>query len=118
MIKKEWHTIVPDDDSQKAVMSGINLAKSGRVDIARKIFLQQIENLKNRGAQAVILGCTEIPAVLNKDPILIDCNLALANRCVRWFHATYSGFVKQVGGNVFYPVIQNRPNNEFNGDVF
>ena len=36
---------------------------------ARKFFLTQIELLRARGAEGIILGCTELPLLLKEDDI-------------------------------------------------
>ena len=86
-----WNTIIPTDKDQKSIMEGINLAKSGQLPAAKKLFLEQIRILRQQGANKIVLGCTELPAVLEKQDDVIDSNLALASRCVRWFNATYTG---------------------------
>lgn len=91
LTQEGWNTILPSEKDQNKVMEGINLAKSGKTTQAREIFLHQIKTLRNKGADAIVLGCTELPAVLDQDPTLIDSNKALAKRCVRWFNATYHG---------------------------
>ncbi len=86
-----WTVVTPDERAQEQIMQGIAFAKAGKTATARAIFLQEIENLKLRGVQTVILGCTEIPSVLDPDALFIDSNLALAKRCVQWFNASYNG---------------------------
>jgi len=76
-----------------AVAQGISLVKAGRIDAARAIFTQAVEAHRARGAKAVVLACTEIPAALSEpDPLIIDATAALAARCVRWFRETHRGF--------------------------
>ncbi|MGH1486544.1 MAG: aspartate/glutamate racemase family protein [Cellvibrionaceae bacterium] len=91
LTKSERSVILPSEHDQKKVMEGITLAKSGQVNNAKKVFLRQIDSLKKRGADAIVLGCTELPAVLDESADLIDSNRALARRCIRWFDATYHG---------------------------
>ena len=86
-----WEAILPSQESQRLIMHGISLAKADNVKQARLTFLQQIKTLKSQGARQIILGCTELPAVLEASGELIDSNLALADRCVRWFNASYNG---------------------------
>jgi aspartate racemase len=112
-----WNALVPDDADQRTVMTGIAMAKAGKIKIAQEIFQQQIDKLKAQGAQVIVLGCTELPAVLDAAPNLIDSNLALANRCVRWFEATYNGYETITDNNMPYAVSQDRPSNEFNGGI-
>ncbi|MGH1541697.1 MAG: aspartate/glutamate racemase family protein [Arenicella sp.] len=89
----KWQLVLPDDYNQSLLMQGIREAKSGKVDSARNIFQQQVKVLKAAGAELVILGCTELPSVLDQDPYLIDSNLALARRCTEWHRANYAGVV-------------------------
>jgi len=96
-----WHVITPCASNQHKLMKGIALAKHGDIHAARMIFLSQVEKLKQQGAQAIILGCTEIPAVLEHTDELIDSNQALARRCVQWFDATYNGI--QRDANIHTP---------------
>lgn len=90
---ERWPLLPPSESDLAAVGHGIALVKAGRVVEAREIFVRQAEAQRARGAAAVILACTEIPAAMPKgDPTLIDATAALAARCVRWFHETYHGF--------------------------
>ncbi len=86
-----WQALVPNDEEQQRVMEAIEFAKEGRLTQAREIFLQQVDKLQQKGAKAIVLGCTEIPSVLDHEEKLIDSNLALAKRCVKWFEASYKG---------------------------
>ncbi len=87
-----WDSVVLDTQDQKELMVGIALVKSGHLDLARKIFNEKIERLKDKGAAAVVLGCTEIPSVVEESHELIDSSKALATRCVRWFYANYGQY--------------------------
>ena len=91
--KEGWDVILPEETDQNKVMQGIALAKSHQLDTSKDIFLRQIDLLKRKGADAIVLGCTELPAVLDETLDLIDSNKALARRCIRWFDATYHGKV-------------------------
>lgn len=91
LIAAGYEVKVPNDRDQNTVTTGIGLAKSGKLDLAREIFLQQIDRLKMQGADMIVLACTEIPAVLEDSDVLIDSNRALARRCVAWFDASYNG---------------------------
>lgn len=90
---KGWDLVTPSEIEQHRLMDAIALAKLGNVKAAKIIFLQQVDFLKQNGAEVVILGCTEIPAVLEPSEDLIDSNLALARRCVEWFDASHNGCV-------------------------
>jgi aspartate racemase len=69
------------------VMPGIAAVKAGRLESAASLLLAAAQALMQRGATAIILGCTEIPVVLNKgnSPLpVIDATAALARRAVAW----------------------------------
>ena len=112
-----YETIIPIDNDQNAVTTGIGLAKSGKVGIAKNIFLEQIDHLKRQGADVVILACTEIPAVLEDFDGLIDSNRALARRCVVWFNATYNGVFVEQGAVIAPQVSASQPINQFNSSA-
>jgi len=78
--------LVPDEASQQRVMRGIGWVKGGKPDLARTEFIEAAAALTGNGARAVILGCTELPAVLEPSNEFIDSTLALAQACVRHFH--------------------------------
>lgn len=84
-----WPICVPDVTNQQEVMKGIRLVKSGEKQAGKRIFLEQIQNLQDQGAQAIILGCTEIPSVINASSELIDSSAELAYRCVDWYRANF-----------------------------
>jgi aspartate racemase len=72
------------------VMPGIDAVKAGDRDTGRIRLAAAAEALKGRGAMAVILGCTEIPVVLDGAHAslpVIDATAALARRAVAWSRA-------------------------------
>ena len=63
--------LVPDEHDQQRVQSGISSVKAGTHDSATRDMFQSIGcDLVRAGAQAVILGCTEIPLAF--DPSRVD----------------------------------------------
>jgi len=69
------------------VARGIDAVKSGDLAIGRELLASAALRLKERGADVVILGCTEIPVVLddaNAPVPVIDATAALARRAVAW----------------------------------
>ncbi len=52
-------------DDRGAVMHGIRALKGGREDVARRCLLSAAEGLVDRGADALILACTDISAALS-----------------------------------------------------
>lgn len=69
------------------VMPGISAVKSGDTKRGEALLAQAAAALGKRGAAAVVLGCTEIPVVLNSmnAPVpVIDATQSLARRSVAW----------------------------------
>ena len=77
--------LIPDEAGQEHVTRGIQWVKGGKLDLARAEFIEAADALAGKGAGAVILGCTELPAVLGPSSEFIDSTLALAQACVRHF---------------------------------
>ncbi|MCR5867027.1 aspartate/glutamate racemase family protein [Aquincola sp. J276] len=71
----------------QGVMPGIGAVKSGRLPEARALLQPVAEALARRGAQALVLGCTEIPLVVDERsaPVpVIDATDALARQAMAW----------------------------------
>ena len=69
------------------VMPGIESVKAGRLSDGRRHLELAAHALCRRGAQAIVLGCTEIPVVLDADAAgvpVIDPTAALAREVVSW----------------------------------
>ena len=69
------------------VLPGIQAVKAGATARGRQLLVRAAAALGARGAQAVVLGCTEIPVVLDaaSAPLpVVDATAALARRCVAW----------------------------------
>jgi aspartate racemase len=74
------------------VMPAIVRVKQGKVREALPLVRESLTNLAERSAQAVILGCTELPIVLDRADRsaclpTIDPTRALAEACVHWWIA-------------------------------
>jgi aspartate racemase len=66
--KGGWNCIVPTkEEMDTLVQPAINLIKSGDMSRAYDMFMVVIDSLIARGAQAVVLGCTEIPLAVNQN---------------------------------------------------
>ena len=81
-------------DIRQCVSPGIAAVKAGRLDEGRDLLLRAACALHQRGAAAVVLGCTEIPVVLNDQnaPLpTIDATAALARRAVEWSRSALHG---------------------------
>ena len=80
------------------VARGIEAVKSGDLATGRELLTAAVLFLKERGADAVILGCTEIPVVLNAGnaPLpIVDPTAALAKRAVAWSLAHRASIANQ-----------------------
>ncbi|MFM2447825.1 MAG: hypothetical protein RIS44_275 [Pseudomonadota bacterium] len=69
------------------VMPGINAVKSGQLDKGRQHLQTAAMALVQRGAQVLVLACTEIPLVLDESQVglpVVDATAALARAAVAW----------------------------------
>ncbi|HUS01593.1 MAG TPA: aspartate/glutamate racemase family protein [Chitinophagaceae bacterium] len=67
------HTLIPDDTGTEIVNSAIyeELGKGIVLTETKEKFMAIINNLKQQGAEGVILGCTEIPLLIKQE----DCDI-------------------------------------------
>ena len=66
--KLGWDCIVPTtEEMDTLVQPAIDLIKSGQLDQAHDMFMSVVDSLIARGAQAVVLGCTEIPLAVREE---------------------------------------------------
>ncbi len=72
--------LVPDRDDQDRMNDIIygELCRGVILPQSRAVFLDIIETLRKRGAQGIVLGCTEIPLLVRPE----DCGLLLFNTTV------------------------------------
>src|SRR5690606_2384731 len=96
--------ILPDETAQENLVSrtifepsyGIKAQANPVSQIARQSLLSAIHHLKERGAEAVVLGCTELPLAVPEREIeglpLIDPTEVLARALIR---ATYPDRLKE-----------------------
>ena len=57
-----WHCLVPDRaEMDFFVQPAIDFIKAGKIGESQVLLMQVIHSLITRGAQAVVLGCTELP---------------------------------------------------------
>ena len=79
--------LAPDAAGQEAVNRAIYGVKAGRMGPALTAGLLPVaQGLVDRGADAIVLGCTELPFVLHPEEVavpLLDSNLILAQAAVR-----------------------------------
>ena len=82
------HWLLPTaSEMLELVMPGISFVKGGELQRARELLHAAAQRLHQRGAHALVLGCTEIPLVLDagNSPLpVIDATASLARRAVAW----------------------------------
>lgn len=68
LAKKGIETLIPDEEDIQYINTAIytELGKNIFLPETKKRFLQIIDTLAKQGAEGVILGCTEIPLLLNQ----------------------------------------------------
>jgi len=67
------------------VMPGIEAVKAGRLDMGQALLAEVASALRRRGADVLVLGCTEIPLVLDAGACglpVVDATAALAREVV------------------------------------
>ncbi|MFK0300589.1 aspartate/glutamate racemase family protein [Brevundimonas sp. NPDC090276] len=92
--------LTPPD--QAAVMGVIDTIKSGRMAEALPRLAQQVRDLRDAGAEAVILGCTELPLCLSHLPaalqaLCVDATEALARASLQALAESDAAFAEGVG---------------------
>lgn len=73
-------------------MQAIYTLKRGDKTAAQALLLPQIDSLIARGAQAIIMGCTEIPLIVagHERAIacpMIDSTASLVRAAIRWYES-------------------------------
>jgi aspartate racemase len=81
--------IIPDQSAQQHLSHAIQLIKAGQYDDAATIVDKAAQELLDLGAQRLILGCTELPLVIQQlsvGHLCIDATAALARVAVQACH--------------------------------
>ena len=84
LVEQGYEAVTPtDEEFDKFVSPGIAMIKANQLDAAESLFQRATERLVARGAEVVVLGCTEIPIGMRKQyhlnpELFIDSNDALA----------------------------------------
>lgn len=81
--------IIPSDKERRKVHNIIyqELVKGNIKNDSREIYKQIIRNLEQRGAEGVILGCTEIPSLISDSDVdipIFDTTSIHAEKAVEW----------------------------------
>lgn len=87
--------IEPDTDSQNKVMQSIYLYKAGKIVESIVLMQEQKDKLISKGADVIIMGCTEVPLILQYDAlqhpsIYIDATQILVNNAISWYRQSSS----------------------------
>lgn len=96
-------SIVPDPDSlENDILPAIRHVKQNHIETARGLFRSAIQRLLDRGAERVVLACTEVPPAFPPgDPLIsghcIDATAALAQATVDWAMAQRGVMKTMVG---------------------
>ena len=81
---REW--ILPDESEMTSlVMPGIAAVKCGDLAAGRRLLRSAARKLASRGAEAIVLACTEVPLVLAADEVpvrMVDATFALARHTI------------------------------------
>lgn len=89
------HVIIPSVFGQKEVNECINNAKEAKLDQAKENAIRAMEDLRAKGAEAIILGCTELGCAYTDDNYkgipIIDSNKEYA-KGVAQFLKLYSKY--------------------------
>jgi aspartate racemase len=82
--------ISPDTTGQEKVMESIYCLKAGDIKRAQELMNEQAEILFSRGAEVIVLGCTEVPVIL-ADAVkqlpdkYIDSTGSLVRAGIKWY---------------------------------
>jgi aspartate racemase len=82
----EW-AYASEDELANWVMPAVAAVKAGNLATGRELFLAATQRLAERGLDAMVYACTEIPVVLKLDDVavpVIDSMQALASHTVRF----------------------------------
>lgn len=71
--KYQIETFIPDDEFLDEAHSFVSkeLTQGNFTETARNFFIEQMQLLQEKGAEGIILGCTELPLLLDKEDIKI-----------------------------------------------
>ncbi|WP_343841239.1 aspartate/glutamate racemase family protein [Bowmanella denitrificans] len=89
LVRRGLEVITPDEDDRQTIHQVIyqELCQGQIVDSSRQEYLRIIQQLTKQGAQAVILGCTEIGLLVSQNDTevpLLDTTVIHAHNAVQW----------------------------------
>ncbi|QYM96524.1 aspartate/glutamate racemase family protein [Dickeya ananatis] len=82
---------LPDDAQQQAVMNSIYAYKAGDFSQSRALLLPVVDSLRQQGVEKIILGCTELPLILEAEAsatpnAYLDATDALIKQTIAWYY--------------------------------
>jgi aspartate racemase len=86
MAENDIECITPGDESQRKLMQMIYAFKKQETAVSRELIMALAEELSYRGAQTVILGCTELSVITRNDdlpPLYTDAAALLARAALK-----------------------------------
>ncbi|EPG7576320.1 aspartate/glutamate racemase family protein [Providencia rettgeri] len=94
--------IEPDEINQYKIMQSIIAYKSGDFNKSKELIYPYINKLRSIGVNKFVMGCTEIPLILEElsrdyPEQFIDATEALINEAIDWYG--YSDEIKEAGAN-------------------
>jgi aspartate racemase len=99
-----YDVLVPDDrEMDQLVEPAIRFIKAGDLETPISVLATAVNSLENRGVDAVVLGCTELPLALTAPASLrgtpfIDSTRSLARACLTWMAIRDTEAKAQGGG--------------------
>ena len=93
LVRRGFNPVLPSDDElRNLVLPAIKKVKAGHAAEGGQQVERAVQALFDRGAQVVVLACTETPLALDAiaSPLrerCVDTNAALARACVAWWGA-------------------------------
>lgn len=83
-------------EQDRHVLTAIAHVKRHELAAAHAQVMQAARQLRERGAEAIVLGCTEIPLAVEHAPselsnVCVDATRALARACVAWWQSCAAG---------------------------
>jgi len=89
----EWEWVYPgDEEFARFITPAIVAIKSGDLVTGRALFLEAVNRMAEKGVDAIVLACTEIPLVLKQADVpvpAVDSTEALARQTVAVAQAMY-----------------------------
>jgi len=91
LTKAGYFPLLPqDDEMEQLVLPGIDLVKAGEGSKGGVLIAEAVQALLQRGADVVLLACTETPLALDavQSPLRLRCvdsTATLARACVAWW---------------------------------